>query len=180
MQQRWVRKLQHHVIMTQARRGGPRCSKENSVVEAGKEHGQGSREGNRLDLVGKWEEELKQLWGGRDKWHHDDDKDRRTHFGVWWWGGKAHQVVEDSLIVRLKHFEGGESAKTKQSLLKTELSFGPHLSQSWWFKFVNLSKYYNMWQSERSFLTDWVTFHWVTWEIYQWSQWVSDFWMKDN
>lgn len=32
------------------------------MVEAGKEHGQGSREGNRLDLVGKWEEELKQLW----------------------------------------------------------------------------------------------------------------------
>ena len=32
------------------------------MVEAGKEHRQGSREGNRLDLVGKWEEELKQLW----------------------------------------------------------------------------------------------------------------------
>lgn len=47
--------------MTLARRGGPRCSK-NSVVEARKEHGQDSREGNRLDLVGKWKEELKQLW----------------------------------------------------------------------------------------------------------------------
>lgn len=32
------------------------------MVEAGKEQGQGSTEGNRVYLVGKWEKELRQLW----------------------------------------------------------------------------------------------------------------------
>jgi len=32
------------------------------VAEAGKEQGQGSTEGNRVYLVGKWEKELRQPW----------------------------------------------------------------------------------------------------------------------
>ena len=99
-------------------------------MEAGKEHGQGSREGNRVYLVGKWEKELRQPW---DIETSDTMMVVTTEGLILECDGEVEKLIEllRTLIIRLKHSEGGESAKTKQSFLKTELSFGPHLSQSW-------------------------------------------------
>lgn len=99
-------------------------------MEAGKEHGQGSREGNRVYLVGKWEKELRQQW---DIETSDTMMVVTTEGLILECDGEVEKLIEllRTLIIRLKHSEGGESAKTKQSFLKTELSFGPHLSQSW-------------------------------------------------
>lgn len=100
------------------------------MVEAGKEHGQGSREGNRLDSVGKWEKELRQPWEVETS---DTMMVVTTGGLILECDGEVEKLIEllRTLITRLKHFEGGQSTKTKQSFLKTELSFGPHLSESW-------------------------------------------------